>query len=68
MGINELIPMPEKNEDGLFLGEINLTEKGKPLEVIFRDCTEDYSFEPNFDEERGGKCYRAILDPDKAGF
>jgi hypothetical protein len=68
MGINELIPMPEKNEDGLFLGEIDLTEKKKPLQDLFRDCTEDYSFDPNFDEERGGKHYRGAFDPDKAGF
>ncbi|MDH4444140.1 MAG: hypothetical protein QE267_03315 [Akkermansiaceae bacterium] len=68
MGINDLIPLPEKNEDGLFLGEIDLTEREKPLEDVFRDCTEDYYFEPNFDEERGGQHYRAILDPDKAGF
>ncbi len=68
MGINELIPIPEKNEDGLFLGVIDLTEKGKTLEDIFRDCTEDYSFERKFEEERGGNCYRAILNPDQAGF
>lgn len=55
MGINDLIPLPEKNEDGFFLGEIDLTEKEKPLEDIFRDCTEDYYFEPNFGEERGGQ-------------
>lgn len=68
MGINELIPLPEKNEDGLLLGELDITKKERPLENLYRDCTEDYSFETNFDEERGGQCYRAILDPEKAGF
>lgn len=68
VGINELIPLPEKKEDGLLLGELDITKKERPLENLYSDCTEDYSFETNFDEERGGHYYRAILDPEKAGF
>ncbi len=68
MGINELIPLPVNNEDGRILGALDLTKMEKTLERLFRDCIEDYGFESNFDEERGGHYYRAIVDPEKSGF
>ena len=68
IGINSLTPVPDKMKDGLVIGSTDTTSKGRSLENLFRDCTEDYQFEESFEEVRGGKYYRAILNTEEAGF
>lgn len=68
IGVNDLIPVPKISEEGLVLSTLDLSSQAKPLEKLFRDCVEDYTFEATFDEQRVGEYYRAILNPEEAGF
>ena len=68
VGITSLAPMPSEMTDSTILSSVSLSGRWLSLRDLWELCVEDYSLEKQIGEPRSAPWYRALDDPDAAGF